>query len=68
MEDSPARRALELLSSPCQVTGVSIVGNRRTKRGLIEAELRSAIAANTYEALAVELALAHQVYIMPVMA
>ena len=49
---------MELLSTPCFVRKLDIVGNRRTKRALIEAELRAALAARTHEDLAVELALA----------
>ncbi len=49
---------MELLSTPCFVRKLNIVGNRRTKRALIEAELRAALAARTHEDLAVELALA----------
>ncbi len=51
-------RVMELLSTPCFVRRLDIVGNRRTKRALIEAELRAALAARTHEDLAVELALA----------
>ncbi len=49
---------MELLSTPCFVRKLNIAGNRRTKRALIEAELRAALAARTHEDLAVELALA----------
>jgi hypothetical protein len=51
-------QVMELLSTPCFVRKLHIVGNRRTKRALIEAELRAALAARTHEDLAVELALA----------
>jgi hypothetical protein len=51
-------QVMELLSTPCFVRKLNIVGNRRTKRALIEAELRAALAARTHEDLAVELALA----------
>ena len=59
-DDENLNRAIELLRAPCVVRKLNIVGNRRTKRALIEAELKAALAAKTHEDLAVELALASQ--------
>ena len=58
--DEALDKAIQLLKAPCVIRKLNIVGNRRTKRALIETELRSALAARTHEDLAVELALASQ--------
>ncbi len=60
MSDENLKKAIELLRTPCVVRKLNVIGNRRTKRALIEAELRSAVAAKTHEDLAVELAMATQ--------
>lgn len=59
-DDENLNKAIQLLQAPCTVRKLKIVGNRRTKRALIEAELQAALAAKTHEDLAVELALAAQ--------
>ena len=45
----------DILNLPCKVEKLSIYGNTRTKRDLIETELRAALQARTHELLAVEL-------------
>lgn len=59
-EDENLNKAIQLLRAPCTVRKLNIIGNRRTKRALIEAELQAALVAKTHEDLAVELALASQ--------
>ncbi len=44
-----------LLSLPCKVEKLFIQGNARTKKDLIERELRAALGARTHELLALEL-------------
>eukprot|EP00281_Chroomonas_sp_CCMP1168_P004153 CAMPEP_0206271378 /NCGR_PEP_ID=MMETSP0047_2-20121206/33399_1 /ASSEMBLY_ACC=CAM_ASM_000192 /TAXON_ID=195065 /ORGANISM="Chroomonas mesostigmatica_cf, Strain CCMP1168" /LENGTH=275 /DNA_ID=CAMNT_0053700141 /DNA_START=22 /DNA_END=846 /DNA_ORIENTATION=+ len=46
------------LDIPCKVTGISIRGNQRTKREVIERELRAAATAKTHGELAKELSAA----------
>jgi len=45
-----ARQALHL---PCTVTGLSIHGNERTRRELIEKEMHAALKARTHAELAI---------------
>ncbi len=51
----PTSSPLDLLRVPCKVKSVTIKGNKRTKRELIEAHLAKALQAGTYEDLALEL-------------
>jgi hypothetical protein len=44
-----------LLNLPCKVENLIIQGNTRTKKELIERELRAALKARTHELLALEL-------------
>ena len=53
--EQPAVNPEELLHQPCKVEKLVIHGNARTKKELIEIELREALHARTHELLAVEL-------------
>jgi len=46
----------DFLVFPCRVTGLDIKGNDRTRREVVEREMRKALAATTHSQLAVELA------------
>jgi hypothetical protein len=54
-EEHPPLHPEELLNLPCKVEKLIIHGNSRTKKELIEIELRDALHARTHELLAVEL-------------
>jgi hypothetical protein len=60
--DIPPRQEnpIELLRVPCVVQRVVVRGNKRTKRGLIDAELARARASKTHHDLAVELVMAKE--------